>query len=257
MFAAFAPVEFPHILGYDVAGEVLQSATFAPGTRVVGMLDPLRKGGYAELVAIADENLALIPAELDFSIAAAIPTAGLTGTQMIETVLNVQRGAVILITGALGAVGRFALHAAKARGAHVVAAVRGNRQAEASALGAIEIVALGEQAWAGAMFDHVIDTVGGEIVAPLCGSVKSGGRVISVATDPIPTSGFATPVEPFYVFPDGAMTGRLAMLVADRSVAVPIARVVPLSSAGEAQELASYGGGVGKIILEPDQAADP
>jgi len=70
MFAAFAPVSFPHILGYDIAGEVIESQSeeqgVAPGARVFGMLDPFRKGGYAEYAAMPADHLSLIPHGLDY-----------------------------------------------------------------------------------------------------------------------------------------------------------------------------------------------
>ena len=84
MFQSFAPIGFPHILGYDVAGEVIGGEGFAPGTRVFGMLDPFHKGGYAEQVAVSSGTLAEIPEGMDFPTAAAIPTAGLTGLQMVD-----------------------------------------------------------------------------------------------------------------------------------------------------------------------------
>ena len=124
LFESFAPLGFPHILGYDVAGEVIGGEGFAPGARVFGMLDPFRKGGYAEQVAVAADHLALVPDGLDLPTAAAIPTAGLTGLQMVERGLDLQAGQRLMLTGALGAVGRFALFAAKERGVHVTAAVR-------------------------------------------------------------------------------------------------------------------------------------
>lgn len=251
MFSSFAPVSFPHILGYDVAGEVIAGEGFAPGARVFGMLDPIRKGGYAEQVAAPAILLAAIPDGLDFPTAAAIPTAGLTGLQMVERGIDAQSGQTILVTGAVGAVGRFVLYAAKARGARVVAAVRAAQGEAALALGADAIVKLGEEDWTGEAFDHVLDTVGGEAVAHLFRHLKPGGRILTAATDPIPVEGLPVAPEFFAVAPDGPDLARLGAAVSAGEIAVPIARILPLDRAAEAQALVERGGQGGKVILAP------
>lgn len=251
MFASFMPVGFPHILGYDVAGEVAGGEGFAEGARVFGMLDPQTKGGYAEYVVVSAGQLAAIPDGMDFPTAAAIPTAGLTGTQMVEKGLDVQPGTRLLITGAAGAVGRFAVHAAKARGAHVIAAVRDSQREAALALGADETVVLGGKEWGGQPFDHVLDTVGGADVGRLCRHLAPGGRILTAATTPIEVEGLAAAPEFFAVQPNGADAARLAEAVAAGKVEVPIARVLPLSEAAEGQRLVDRGGTGGKIILTP------
>lgn len=251
MFAAFMPISFPHVLGYDVAGTVVGGAAFPVGTRVFGMLDPLRKGGYAEYVATSAAYLARVPDGVDFPTAAAIPTAGLTGLQLVERGVDAQPGQNILITGALGAVGRFALHAARERGARVVAAVRAAHRRDALALGADAAVALAEEDWSGAAFDHVIDTVGGETVARLCRHLKTGGRIVTAATDPIPAEGLPAAPEFFAVTPDGADLARLGGAVASGAVAVPIAHILPLDQAATAQLWVEQGGQGGKVILTP------
>lgn len=251
MFESFAPVVFPHVLGYDIAGKVIGGEGFAPGTRVFGMLDPFTKGGYAEQVAVPSDHLAVVPDGVDMTIAAAIPTAGLTGLQMVEKGVDIQPGQSVLLTGAQGAVGRFALFAAKARGAHVVAAVRATHRDAALALGTDAVVTLGEEDWAGAPFDHVIDTVGGVAVAALSRHLKPGGRLMTAATTPIPADGLSSAPEIYSVTPSGADTARLAAAVADGRIKVPIDRIMPLDQAAESQRLVDAGGLNGKIILTP------
>lgn len=251
MFQAFAPVSFPHILGYDVAGVVVGGEGFPLGTRVAAMLDPLTKGGYAEYVAVASERLVAIPDGLSFESAAAVPTAGLTGSQLVERAVDAQEGQQILLTGAVGAVGRFALDAARRRGVNVVAAVRATQRAEALALGAGEALSLGEEGWSGAPFDHVVDTVGGEAVAALCRHLRPGGRIATAATTPIDAEGLRAIPEFYAVTADAERLGRLLIAVTRGEIDVPIARVMPLDEAGEAQCLTDTGGTRGKIILLP------
>ena len=250
LFAGFMPVNFPHVLGYDVAGEVIGGTGWPPGTRVFGMLDPISKGGYAEQVAIPAAQLAEVPRQLDFPTAAALPTAALTGLQLVEDALDVHPGQRILITGAVGAVGHAAVHIAKARGAIVVAAVRMTQLDEAFALGADEAILLDAE-YLGAPFDHVVDTVGGQAVARLCAHLKPDGRIVTVATAPILVEGLGAQPEFYSVRPDGAQLVRLAALVASGAMTVPIARILPLSEVAEAHVVVERGGAGGKLILQP------
>jgi NADPH2:quinone reductase len=251
MFEAFAPLSFPHILGYDVAGVVAGGTGFPVGTRVAGMLDPFTKGGYAEYVAVSSDRLVAIPDGLSFESAAAVPTAGLTGSQLIERAVDAQPGQHLLLTGAAGAVGRFALHAARLRGATVVAAVRTAQKAEALVLGADAAISLGEEEWSGERFDHVIDTVGGSAVAALCRDLRPGGKIATAATTPIDSEGLSATPTFYTVEMDAERLGRLLATVASGEIAVPIARVLPLEAAAEAQRLTDAGGVSGKIILTP------
>jgi NADPH2:quinone reductase len=250
MFAGIAPITFPHVLGYDIAGEVEGGEGFAHGTRVFGMLDAFSKGGYAEYVAAPTAQIAVIPDALDFQTAAAIPTAGLTGTQMAHAI-DIEQGSLVLVTGAIGAVGRFAVHALKKRGARIVAAVRGAHRESALALGADEVVDLGHDDWPGPLFDHVLDTVGGEEVGRLCTRLKPGGRILTAATTPIPVAGLPAQPEFFRVQPDARQTRQLGEAVAAGEIEVAIAKVLPLSKAQEAQALTDRGGLGGKVILVP------
>jgi len=251
MFAGFLPLSFPHITGYDVAGTVEAGDGFAPDSRVVAILPPLRQGGYAEWVAAPIENVAPIPETLDFAAAAAIPTPGLTGVQLIEEQLDVQLGHRVLVTGATGAVGRFAMFAAKARGATVIAAVRAAQREAARALGADTVLTLGAEDWDGLTFDRVADTVGGAQVARLCRHVAADGVIRTAATTPIPSEGL--PVEPagFAVHADAGRLAALAAAVAAGEIAVLIAHILPLDEAQQAHRLLEAGGVGGKIILRP------
>jgi len=249
MFAAQAPIRFPHVLGYDIAGEVVHGAGFSPGDRVAAMLDPFVKGGYAEYVAVAADRLAPIPHRLSFDAAAACPTAGLTGTQMVEA-LETGTADTLLVTGATGAVGRFVLLAARRRGIRTVAAVRRHQIAEALALGSDRAIDISAD-WQGPGLDHLIDTVGGAQAGQLCRHVRPGGTILTAATTPIEAE--ALPVAPhfFTIQPSGADLQRLFDLMLEEKFEVPIVQILPLAEAGRAQHLVEQGGLGGKIILRP------
>jgi NADPH:quinone reductase-like Zn-dependent oxidoreductase len=120
-----SPLSFPAILGRDVSGVVRGVGAnvkhFKPGDRVLA----LSNATYAELVAVDDSDVTHLPDGVDLADAAAIPLIALTGDQLVRLAANVQKGQVVLVTGALGSVGRAAVHTAKKMGAQVIAGVRG------------------------------------------------------------------------------------------------------------------------------------
>jgi len=253
MFKDFYEARFPITPGYDVAGVVDAVGEgvdgLAVGDRVVALLTPQTAGAYAEFAVTPQTQVAKIPANLDFATAAALPTPGVTALQMVDEQVQARAGQTVLVTGAAGALGRFAVHILKARGARVVAAVRGGQTETARATGADEVIVLGEQDWSGPPFDHVIDAVGGEAVAKLCRHLAPGGR-ISLAGAPIDPTGLAA--EPAFVImrPDKAQMAELVAIVARGEFDPPIARRLRLEDAAEAQRLMKAGGLGGKIVLE-------
>jgi NADPH2:quinone reductase len=253
MFSGFLAYVFPKTLGYDVAGtvEALGEGLDGPppGTRVFAMLDPMIAGGYAEYVATRADAVAPMPDGMDFETAAGMPCPALTGAQMIEEHLRPQAGDRVLITGATGMVGRFALLAAKAAGAHVVAAVRPAYAQEALDMGADEVVALDGSGWTGAPFDGTIDTVGGPAATALAAATKRTGRILTAATDPLDAALLPSTPEFIAVHPDGARLARLGADVMRGAVAVPVVARFPLAQAGAAQDAIERGGLRGKVVL--------
>src|ERR1035437_8570305 len=110
-----SPLSFPSILGRDVSGVVRAVGTnvkhFKAGDRVLA----LSNATYAELVAVDDSDVTHLPDGVD--LAAASPLVSLTGDQLVRVATKVKKGQVVLITGALGSVGRAAVHTAKKIGA--------------------------------------------------------------------------------------------------------------------------------------------
>ena len=254
MFDAVAPLKFPQVLGYDVAGTVDELGAgvtgFAHGEHVFAMLNMLERGAYAEYVLVPAEDVVPIPAGLDFATAASIPTGGLTDLQMIEEYAKPNPGSRVLITGATGSVGRFAMLAAKRRGAHITAAIRESQLQEAQILGAAETLVLGAEDWHGPDFEFVIDTVGGSSVAKLCRHLSANGSIFTAATTPIDSNGLASAPVFVVVHNNAAQLRTLAAAVAAGEVQAPVAKRLPLERAAEAHQLVEAGGHRGKIILE-------
>ena len=245
------PLPLPHVVGYDVAGTVMSVGAgvtrFKPGDRVVTAIP---KGGYAE-VAVADEiSVAMLPDGFDFVQAAALPCAALTGVQMVERAVCPEKGQTVMVTGANGAVGRFALSVALDLGCRVLAAVRPAYFDEARALGAHDVVALGGDNTGLAAFDHVADTVGGADVARLCRHIRPGGRIVTVSTFAIDPDGLPSPVEFFAYKREGDRLARIVADITSGKCSMPVAHRLPLASAAEAHRLMEAGSVGGKIVLE-------
>lgn len=247
----------PFVPGYDIAGSIEEagSSGLQKGTRVAAMLHPMTKGGYAQYATVSASAIAIIPEGLETALAAAAPTACLTGLQIVERQLPDIAGKTVLVTGALGMVGRVAMHYALASGAQVVAGVRSGTQDKAIAAGARAAIALDEDASCTELFDHVLDTVGGEAVGRLCRNLRPGGRIITVATTPIPTEELTTQPAFYAVASSGTDLARILSDLASGKLRLSIERCLPLDEAAEAQRLVDVGGRSGKIILLPEQVA--
>jgi NADPH:quinone reductase-like Zn-dependent oxidoreductase len=246
------PVSFPAILGRDVSGVVRAVGAnvkhFKPGDRVLA----LSNATYAELVAVADSDVTHLPDGVGLADAAAIPLIALTGDQLVRHATNVQSGQVVLVTGALGSVGRAAVHAAKKIGAQVIAGVRGKQLEEARSLGVAGVLAIDDNQAIEkfSLVDAIADTVGGEVAAKLIAKVKEGGSFGYTAVLP----GTAAAQHPtlnlkrVLAHPDPSKVREFADDVRDGKFVLPIGRRMLLQDAAAAHVLGEKGG-TGKIIL--------
>jgi NADPH:quinone reductase-like Zn-dependent oxidoreductase len=236
----YMPLDLPAVLGRDASGTVTAVGAgvteLAVGDRVLGRV----MGGYAELVVAPVDAWALVPAKLDLADAGALPLVVLTGAQLAEDATDARAGETILVTGAMGGVGRTAVFTAKARGAKVYAGVRGKHKAEAAKLGADGVVAIdddGELAGLPAL-DGIADTVGGETIQKLLARLKPGGKIGSVLGEPAGAKEKGFAVKAFMTRSDPERLGELAQAVAEGKLVIPIAKRFPLAEAAAAHQLA-------------------
>ena len=246
------PQKFPAILGRDVSGVVRAVGAnvkhFKRGDRVLA----LSNRTYAELVAVPDSDLTHLPDGLDLVDAAAIPLISLTGEQLVRLATKVQKGQTVLVTGALGSVGRAAVHTAKKMGAQVIAGVRKKSLKDAESLGVAGVVAIDNDdaiALLGPV-DAIADTVGGEVAAKLFKKIKPGGSFgyASVVPEGMAALNPTVTITRVFAKPDPSKVREFADDVRDGKFVLPIGRRLPLSSAAEAHVLGEKGG-VGKIVL--------
>lgn len=250
LFHKYMPLQLPTILGRDVSGEVvaLGEGVTSPaiGARVCG----LTWRTYAEFVVAPVSAWAELPSGMNLVDAAALPLALLTGAQLIEEALKPSPDDVVLVTGALGSVGRVAVYSAKLRGAKVWAGVRGTRKHEAAALGVEGVVALDDDAELAAMplFDGVADTVGGATTTQLLAKIKPGGAIASIVGEPAGAKERGLDVRLLHTHADATRLAALAQVVAEGTLILPIIMRMSLPRAGEAQSLAEHHAG-GKVLL--------
>ncbi len=248
---SFIPLELPAILGFDYSGIVHSVGkgveNYAPCDKVFGRAGKT----YAELLLGDLAGMSRLPEGLDHVESAALPVALTTGEQLIVQAGKVQPGQTVVITGALGSVGRTAVWVAKKLGAHVIAGVRGSHKKAAEELGADALLALDNQHDLDSLgfVEVVADTVGGKVAEALIAKVKPGGTYASVVGRPVNATLHPTiKVEAFSSHPDGASMRALAEDIVKGNFRIPIDRILALDDAKKAHA-AGEKGGVAKILL--------
>ena len=248
--AQYIPLPLPAVLGGDAAGTVAalgEGVTgLAVGDRVAADFAANGRGAHAEYGVVPATSVAKLPAELSFEQGAALVKAGLTGRQTVEA-LEVKIGDRVLVSGALGSVGRAAIQYLKQIGARPVAGVRPERLNEGRELAgeALDIT----QAPAGATFDHAVSAAG-PVAGNLIAHVRDGGHVASIV--PVPqdaNAGSRVVIHEIYHRTDAAMLDAVLHAAAQGWLVIPIARTLPLEHIGEAQD-AVAAGAQGKVILQ-------
>lgn len=264
--AGMAPAGRP--IGWDLAGTVEVAAADgsgpAAGTRVVGLLPT---GAWAEYAAVPTDALAALPAEVSFAQAATLPVAGLTALRALELggLLTEQR---VLITGASGGVGLFAIQLAHGAGAFVVGAVHQERSVRAAREAGAHAVVVGADA--GAAREHgpyhlILESVGGETLGSALKLLEPDGTCVSFgisggseATIDVRSFYATSPGATLYGFflfhehrrhPVGADLGRLARLVAGGRLTAPIEIEAPWNEVGEMAQRLTERQYTGKAVL--------
>ncbi len=251
---AFAAIggstDFPQVQGWDFAGET------DDGQRVLGFVSQpwMRVGALAERVAVPSAILAPLPGSLGFPEASGLPVCALTARLLVDAAL-ISKGNVVLVTGAAGMVGGFVTELAAARGASVVAAVRGRDADEARRLGAEALVGTGDELeavirerWPGGT-DACVDTVG--LAARAIACVRDGGAFVTSVPGAVPAATRGIAPQTVQVQPDADATAELARQVAAGELTVRIEETLALEHFRDAYERMTRGGLHGKVVLTP------
>ncbi|MFZ6766872.1 NADP-dependent oxidoreductase [Undibacterium sp. Di26W] len=182
------PLQLPTVLGIELAGVV---EAVGPGTklrkgdRVMGPRGGL--GAYAELVAVDEANLSLIPDSLSFVDAAALPVASVAAWQSLNFAGPIQAGQRILIQGAAGGLGGFAVQYAHQAGAVVFATALDSHADYVRSLGADHVIAYDKEQFEASAndIDLVLDYIGGEMLNRSWSVLAEDGVIVSTASPAI------------------------------------------------------------------------
>jgi len=248
----FYPLQFPGLIGVDIAGTVVKIGSgvenFSVGDQVFAMAD----NTYAELCVVKTAMLVKVPKGLNLIQAAALPLVTVTGNQLLAAT-GIKAGQTVLVVGAAGSAGRSAVFTAKQRGATVIAGVlkRQMQTDDAKTVGADQVLATDDDTAIANLppVDAVADTVGGRTAGKLIAKVKPGGVFASVLGAPQNAAKYpSAKVVPVFSQFDRKTLEFMAEAVRDGKLVIPISQKLPLSEAAEAQATAEKGGS-GKILL--------
>ncbi|MDX6227570.1 MAG: hypothetical protein QOI76_960 [Frankiales bacterium] len=259
------PLDLPHIPGLDVAGTIDALGEGVDGLQVgdpvIGFLPFGDDGATAEYVLAAAESLAPAPASIPLADAAALPIVGLTAWQALFEHAKLQTGQRILVNGASGAVGGYAVQLAKAAGAHVIATASARTRAQVEAQGADEVI------------DHTAGEVSAAISGPidvllnlapispeqfsaLAARVSDGGVIVNTTVWMPAPSDEARGVRgiDLFVRSDATELAELSARVDRGELTVDIAQRVPMTALASVHTRAGGGSLAGKVIVLPTSA---
>lgn len=235
----------PLTLGADISGTVIELGTgvekFSQGAEVFGVTNPRFVGAYAEYAVASVGMLAAKPRRLNYVEAASMPVVAVTALQMLFDHAEVHAGQRVLIHGAGGSVGAYAVQLALRAGAHVIGTDVAQGALYAKSLGAHQVIDIGEADFTRlvAPVDIVIDTVGGQTQTRSFSVLTSGGILVSSVSPPNAEEGSAAGVRARFILVDVTSTSlaRIAELVDAGELHPRLGPVLPLAEARQAHEM--------------------
>ena len=252
----FFPHSLPFIPGWDGSGvvEAVGSGVtqFKQGDEVYAKTN--RDGTYAEYAILRETEAALKPKSVDHVQAAAVPVVALTAWQALFEKAQLAAGQKILIHGAAGGVGSFAVQLAKWKGARVIGTASATNQAFLRELGTDEPIDYEKMRFDDAVegVDVVFDTIGGDTQDRSWKVLNKGGILVSIVQPPPAelAGKYGVRAEMLGMQPNSAQLAEIAKLVDSGHLRVVVERVLPLSEARQAHELSEKGHVRGKIVLK-------
>jgi NADPH:quinone reductase-like Zn-dependent oxidoreductase len=225
----------PSIPGHELAGVVTAlgygTTGLSVGQRVFGLNDWYRDGALAEYAAVEARNLAPLPGDVDFTVAASLPISGLTAWQGLFEHGRLRAGQSVIAHGAAGAVGSMVTQLARLAGAYVIGTGRAADRQKALDFGAQEFIDLENDALEDVgSVDLVFDLIGGDIGKRSARLVRAGGTLVSIVgpSEARPADGLAVD---FVVESDRAQLGEIVQRVRDGRLHTHIGTVATLDDA--------------------------
>lgn len=246
----------PMIMGLDVAGVVDalgQGGVFFQLEEEVFAKASMGDGGYAEYTVVNSTQVARKPGSRGFIESAAIPTAGLAAWQALFDIAGLEKGQSVLIHGAAGGVGTFAVQFARWKGAFVVATASGTNIEFLKSIGANVVINYTNQRFEDIVcnMDVVLDTVGGDTFERSWGVLKPGGFLVSTVAS-IPEGSaeeHGVRAQTLITRADGKELAQIAEVIDEIKVKPVVTTILPLSDAQKAHEMSESRHMRGKIVL--------
>ncbi len=254
------PVLLPHVPGIDVAGTVdavgVDVTSRRVGDRVIGFLPMVADGSAADYVVAPAQILAEAPTTIPLADAAALPSVGLTAWQSLFEHADVRAGQRLLIHGAGGAVGGYAVQLAKRAGAHVIATASPRSTERVRRAGADEIIDHTTTSIAEALslpLDVVLNLapVASAELNTLARLVRAGGVVLSTVPTAMPDETSDVRVVPVFARSDADQLAELVRMIDAGKLHVDVAEHLPLSELSAVHARADTGALPGKVVLLP------
>lgn len=249
----------PRILGGDASGVVEAVGpgvtSFKPGDAVYTRTNLVRDGTYAEYVVANTSEVASKPRSLDFNQAAAVPHAFLTAWQTMVNTANIQPGQTVLIHGAAGGVGHFAVQIAKLRGAKVIGTASDKNIAFLKQIGVDQAIDYNQTRFEDVVHDMdvVLDNVGGDTLDRSYGVLKPGGLLMSIVQPPDPEKAAAHGVRAEMVAASPqteTVLAEAAKLIDAGKIKPEVSKLLPLSEIRQAHALSESRHTRGKIVVQ-------
>ncbi|WP_282848488.1 NADP-dependent oxidoreductase [Microbacterium oxydans] len=280
-FAQILPYELPLVLGNDLAGTVIRVGRlvdgFRPGDRVYATADGARIGTFAERIAVAEKDLALMPAGLTMAEAGSLPLVALTAWQALVERGKVRAGQKVLIHAGAGGVGSIAVQLAAHLGATVATTASAVNADFVRELGADIVVDYRRQDFAEELsgYDFVLDSLGGENLEKSLRVLKPGGLVVGISGPPDPAFARARGLNAFvrlavaglsrkirrqakklgvryeflFMRADGDQLREISALVDSGVIRPVVAKTYPFERVPEALADLAAGGSRGKLVM--------
>jgi NADPH:quinone reductase-like Zn-dependent oxidoreductase len=255
---AVQPHSLPLILGWDFSGLVVANGPDAdlwqPGDEVFGRPDMARDGTYAEYAVMRESEVARKPQKLDHLHSAGLALAGLTAWQALFEAAGLCAGQTILIHGAAGGVGSFAVQLAKWKGAHVIGTASADHLDYLRELGADETIDYEATDFDSQLryVDAVLDTVGGQTLHRSWKVIRPGGVLVSLVEQPAPADAAEHGIRGLHILAQtkAGQLHELAELADSGKLRVEIDTALPLAEALRAHIISEARHTRGKIILK-------
>jgi NADPH:quinone reductase-like Zn-dependent oxidoreductase len=249
------PRPFPIIPGHEFSGEVHGVGPgvndVAVGEAVFGMNDWFGDGAQAEFCVARTVDVAPKPKSVDHVTAAVVPISALTAWQGLAERAKLARGERVLIHGAAGSVGLFAVQLARGIGAYVIATASEHNVEFARGLGADEVIDYRARPFEDAAtgVDVVFDTVGGDTLARSWPILRPGGRMVTIAADAEHTTEQRVKDAFFIVEPNREQLSRIARMIDAGELRPVVGGAFPLA---EARRAYAHKPVRGKVVLVVD-----